>query len=170
VSRYNRQATVSFRHTPSALEERAFIADKIATLKVGRPNGVIAPAGAIESAAQEEAAKMLNIGRRSVQRARVVREKGAPELQQAVRNGAVSLTAARAFNVSENLRRRHLDESQQSMVAARLANLPQGTRTDLSPKGGMLLSQPEAAALCGTSKRMVQRAAVVLSIAGRRSR
>jgi hypothetical protein len=36
------------------------------------------------------------------------------------------------FILSLNVRRRHLDESQRGMVAARIANMQQGTRTDLA--------------------------------------
>ena len=50
-----------------------------------------------------------------------------------------------AFVLSLNVHRRHLDESQRSMVAAQLATMKQGTRTDLSPIGEK--SQAEAAAL-----------------------
>src|SRR5262245_48110566 len=61
-----------------------------------------------------------------------------------------------AYVVSLNLRRRHLDESQRAMVAAKLATLKQGARTDLSPIGEM--SQGQAAALLNVGKRSVERA------------
>jgi len=63
------------------------------------------------------------------------------------------------FVVSLNLRRRHLNESQRAMVAARLATLKQGARTDLSPTGEM--SQAQAANLLNVGKRSVERAAEV---------
>jgi len=67
--------------------------------------------------------------------------------------------------VSSNLRRRHLDESQRGMVAARIANLPQGTRTDLASieaKSGGWISQGDAGGLLNVSRATVQRAKAVL--------
>jgi N6-adenosine-specific RNA methylase IME4 len=63
------------------------------------------------------------------------------------------------FVIALNLQRRHLDESQRAMVAARLATMRQGTRTDLSPIGEM--SQSKAADLLNVGKRSVERAAAV---------
>jgi hypothetical protein len=48
-----------------------------------------------------------------------------------------------------------------SSVAARLANMRQGERTDLSPIGGKSISQDEAADLLNVGKRTVERAKVV---------
>jgi len=53
------------------------------------------------------------------------------------------------FVVSLNLKRRHMDESQRAMVAARIATLRQGARRDLSEISGK--SQPEAASLLNVS-------------------
>jgi N6-adenosine-specific RNA methylase IME4/ParB-like chromosome segregation protein Spo0J len=64
-----------------------------------------------------------------------------------------------AFVISANLHRRHLDESQRAMVAAKLATLRQGARTDLSPIGEM--SQQQAADLLNIGKRSVERATEV---------
>jgi ParB-like chromosome segregation protein Spo0J len=61
-----------------------------------------------------------------------------------------------AFVISANLRRRHLNTSQRSMVAAELANMRQGARTDLAPNGAM--SQGNAAKLLNVGRRSVQRA------------
>lgn len=62
-----------------------------------------------------------------------------------------------AFVVSLNLHRRHLNESQRAMVAARLVTLRQGERTDLSPMGEKL-SQRDTAQLLNVGKRSVERA------------
>jgi hypothetical protein len=64
-----------------------------------------------------------------------------------------------AYVISVNLHRRHLNESQRSMVAAKLATLRDGQR-----QVGQLAQVPtqsQAAALLNTSQRSVKRAAVV---------
>lgn len=64
------------------------------------------------------------------------------------------------FVISRNLRRRHLDESQRDMVAARIATLKQGGQTN-PPNGGF--SQSDAAAALNVSVRGVQRGTKVLN-------
>lgn len=64
------------------------------------------------------------------------------------------------FVISLNLHRRHLNESQRAMVAARMATMKQGARTDLSPIGEK--SQAEAAELMHVGKRTVERAVGVI--------
>jgi ParB-like chromosome segregation protein Spo0J len=63
-----------------------------------------------------------------------------------------------AYVVSLNLRRRHLDESQRAMVAAKLATLQRGDNQH-SPIGET--SQAKAAELLNVGKRSVERAADV---------
>jgi ParB/RepB/Spo0J family partition protein len=67
---------------------------------------------------------------------------------------------ALAFVLDENLHRRHLDESQRAMVAARLANMRQGTRTDIASIEAM--SQPQAAKRLNVGRACVQRARAVV--------
>jgi N6-adenosine-specific RNA methylase IME4 len=67
-----------------------------------------------------------------------------------------------AFVISANLRRRHMDESQRSLVAAKLANMRQGERTDLASFEAKLVSQADAANLLSVSRSSVQRAREVL--------
>jgi ParB-like chromosome segregation protein Spo0J len=67
-----------------------------------------------------------------------------------------------AFAISANLRRRHMDESQRAMVAAKLANMRQGERTDLASFEARLVSQSDAANLLNVSRSSVQRAREVL--------
>ncbi len=67
-----------------------------------------------------------------------------------------------SYVVSENLHRRHLSESQRSMVAEKLANMRQGERTDLEPSANVpKVSQREAADRLNVGERSVRYAAVV---------
>ena len=68
-----------------------------------------------------------------------------------------------AFVVSKNLKRRHLDESQRALVAARLANLPKGRPAENSSIDPLSISQPAAAKKLNVSVPSVKRAAVVLN-------
>jgi len=68
------------------------------------------------------------------------------------------------FVLSLNLHRRHLDESQRAMVAARVANLPHGVnkpREDASIEASSV-SQPDAAQMLNVSRSSLQRARQVL--------
>ena len=68
------------------------------------------------------------------------------------------------FVMSQNVHRRHLNESQLAMVAADLANLKLG-HNQYKPKGSSAdppMSQAQAAAMVGTSVPSVKRAAKVL--------
>jgi ParB-like chromosome segregation protein Spo0J len=66
------------------------------------------------------------------------------------------------FVVSHNLHRRHLDESQRGIIAARMANLKHGVRSD-SPIGLSGKSQSEAAALLNVGKSTIKRARRVIA-------
>ena len=69
-----------------------------------------------------------------------------------------------ALVISMNVRRRHLDESQRSLIALRLANMRQGERTDLQPSANLRkVSQAEAAERLSVSERSVTFAALVLN-------
>ena len=65
------------------------------------------------------------------------------------------------FVLSMNLQRRHLDESQRAMIAARLATMRQGERTDLV-EISTKLSQEQAAGLVHVSRETVVAAKKVL--------
>lgn len=64
-----------------------------------------------------------------------------------------------AFVISENLRRRHLTDSQRAMVAARLAKLPQGRKAADLPVSA---TQAEAAAAMHVGERTVRAAKAVV--------
>ncbi len=71
-----------------------------------------------------------------------------------------------AFVLSRNLHRRHLDESQRAMVAARVANLPHGGDRTKPPIGDLLpVTQDTAAKMLNVGERSVQRARDVLDTA-----
>jgi ParB-like chromosome segregation protein Spo0J len=69
--------------------QRAMVAAKLATLRRG--DNQHSPIG---ETSQAKAAELLNVGKRSVERAAEVRDRGAPELVSAVEHGAVSVSAA----------------------------------------------------------------------------
>jgi hypothetical protein len=89
------------------------------------------------------------------------RYRACQEAGVAPRFASYSGTDPLGYVISLNLKRRHLDESQRAMVAAKLATLKQGARTDLSPIGEM--SQAQAADLLNVGKRTVERAKIVLN-------
>jgi hypothetical protein len=60
-----------------------------------------------------------------------------------------------AFVTSANLHRRHLDPGQRAMIAAKLATLKQGARTDLAP--AVAMSDADPATAMNVSERSVER-------------
>jgi hypothetical protein len=68
-----------------------------------------------------------------------------------------------AYVISLNMKRRHLDESQRAMVAAKIATLKHGGDRSKSPIGDLTaVSQAQAAAMLNVGKRSVERAQEVL--------
>lgn len=77
--------------------QRGMVSANIARLAAHRPKEnktETAPIGAVNIPTQYEAAQMLNVGRRTVQRARVVQDEGAPELIEQVVQGNVAVSTA----------------------------------------------------------------------------
>lgn len=91
-----RDARIEARDSPNlrrrhlSESQRAMVAAKLAQLGEGRPSKT-APIGAVS---QDAAGEMLNVGRRTVQRARDVIDDAVPELASAVERGDVSGSAA----------------------------------------------------------------------------
>lgn len=71
--------------------QRAMVASKLAKMPRGRPSEENPPIGGITNT---EAATMLNVSERAVERARKVQEIGIPALVAAVETGVVSVSAA----------------------------------------------------------------------------
>lgn len=70
--------------------QRALVAARLATFGKGRPS-IIPPIGGIT---QASAAQLLNVGERSLQRARMVIDNGIDELQNAVENKGMAVSTA----------------------------------------------------------------------------
>lgn len=74
--------------------QRAMVAAKLANLTNGQQARHASPIG--EAVSESQAAKLLNVGKRTVERARKVQDNGVPELVAAVERGQVSVSAAAA--------------------------------------------------------------------------
>lgn len=74
--------------------QRAMVAAELANMKHGGDRTPQDTKSSIELLSDDKAASMLNVGKASVKRARAVRKKAAPELANAVKEGAVSVSAA----------------------------------------------------------------------------
>lgn len=70
--------------------QRAMVPARLTNMKEGRPSKT-ASIGAVSDA---KAASMLNVGERSVERAKTVQREAVPDLQRAVESGKVSVSAA----------------------------------------------------------------------------
>lgn len=83
------------------------VAEQVARLRQG--SNQHAPIGACsDTATQNEAAKLLNVGRRSVQHARTVRTSGTPNQHRPIGPSATQAEAAKLLNVRcANWRRCH---------------------------------------------------------------
>jgi ParB-like chromosome segregation protein Spo0J len=76
--------------------QRAMVADKIATIRQGERTD-LEPFANLRKVDQADAAKLLNVGKRSIEHARKVRTKGTAKLAKAVEDGKLSVSKAAAL-------------------------------------------------------------------------
>ena len=125
--------------------QRAMVAARLANLKDGQR------AASIEAAAsQDHAAKLLNVSRSGVQRAREVIDKGAPELIRSVDRGDIAVSVAAGLaTTSEAIQRQAVAQPERAHVlvkqaarAEREAELGAKTRALPDFKAGVLYGDP----------------------------
>lgn len=121
--------------------QRAVVAGKIATLQKGANQH--SPIG--ESVTQAEAAGMLNVGKRTVERAREVLDHGTPNLVRAVERGDVAVSAAAQLT--------NLEPAEQDAIVA----LPEPERSQASELVSSAASRFAAVATRGAWKRSAAR-------------
>ena len=81
-----------------------------------------------------------------------------------MRRGVPGRCDPTGYVLSLNLHRRHLSESQRAMIAAKIADMKSGTRTDLEPSANLQkVSRAEAAEKLNVSERSVNTAKKVQS-------
>lgn len=93
--------------------QRAMVADKLAKLKHGEAGNGRKVDASNEASTQAEAAKQLNVGRATVQRARVVSEHGSESVKQAVEQGEIPVSLA------AKLVKEVPDKKEQSQIVAK---------------------------------------------------
>jgi len=84
------------------VSQKAMVATRIANLREGRPEKTTASKAAVNSeplVSQHDAARMMGISRGSVQRAKIVTDRGIPEVVKAVEEG--KMTVGKAYEVSK---------------------------------------------------------------------
>lgn len=87
-------ASANLRRRHLDESQRAMIAATLATMRRGRLSDNASQGG---NKTQSEAAALLKVSRPSVQRARIVRERGVPDLVDAVKHGDVKVKPAAEF-------------------------------------------------------------------------
>src|SRR3954471_20487819 len=94
--------------------QRAMIGAELATMKQGARSD-LAPIGAMSDG---DAAKLLNVSERSVERAKAVRRDGTPEVIAAVEQGDVAVSAAREFSKQPKEKQKQIMASAPSVAEA----------------------------------------------------
>jgi ParB-like chromosome segregation protein Spo0J len=125
--------------------QRATVASKVATLKQGgtganQHSPAEAPIGA-SAPTLDEAAKRLNVGRRSIQRARVVLDKGIPELQTAVETGQVSVSAAAEIATKPQEEQRKIMQGGKQTIGKATKAIRANKTKKRKPNGAVAMAQ-----------------------------
>lgn len=131
--------------------------------ETGTPDFPAIPAAAIEAAGtitgrengkdRDRCELMRNTYPHLMQMEALAMRESGWNLSQRVQSLAGQSVCMQQF-ISERSKRRHLDATQRSAVAAELANMQQGQRTDLTPSANLQnVSQTEAATLLNVSPR-----------------
>ncbi len=117
--------------------QRAMVAARVATMRQGdnQHTKQVAPIG---GTSQPEAATMLNVGERSIQRARQVLDHGTPELVQAVEAGQVAVSAAAALVDTPPEHQRAIVEKVQSGAAKSVVDAKRQVRNESLPEPAAL--------------------------------
>jgi ParB-like chromosome segregation protein Spo0J len=103
--------------------QRAMIATRLATMTQGARTD-LSPIG---ERSQAQAAELLNVGKRSVERAKKVREHGTPELQAAVKRGQLSVSAAAEIATGRSEQQRQAVAAKPAVHAKRQAVVSRAT-------------------------------------------
>lgn len=151
--------------------QRAMIAARIAVGKRGARTDIVQICDRTPTVA--EAARMLNVAKQTVANARTVLTGAPASVISAIERACLAAGIEPAFHewdgdgdpydyvVSKNLHRRHLNESQRAMIAARLAKATAGTRTDLLEISRRSHTASEAAEMLNVSEAIVHAAKLV---------
>ncbi|WP_291854808.1 MT-A70 family methyltransferase [Bradyrhizobium sp.] len=135
--------------------QRAMVADRLATMRQGERTD-LEPSANLPKVAQPDAARMLSVSERLVRHAKVVHDRGAPELQRAVDQGRLAVSAAaQAAKLTTEMQRRIAAEAdagrtnvvrsviKQEARASREAALGEKQLALPDKKYGVILADPE---------------------------
>jgi MT-A70 len=98
--------------------QRAMIASKLANMKQGARTDLQPSANLPEVVSQPDAARLLNVSDRLVRDAKVVREKGVPELVERVERGELPVSAAASVAKLDKKTQRKIAKEKPSVVRA----------------------------------------------------
>jgi ParB-like chromosome segregation protein Spo0J len=144
--------------------ERAMVAAKISTLQQGFKRGENSdtPIGGSRDTpsgtpiTQNQAAELMNVGVRSVQRARAVLENGTPELQQAVEDGTLTVSDAATLAREERaVQAAAVDAVRTGQAKTASAGAQKGRPKDTARNGKPMFNFREGDRLFGKLRRFL---------------